>query len=380
MSLRALNPGVMTRLVVAALAALLLAVTAAPAASAAEPSSQAAASLADALGIPVQDANRRLADQDRLSAVSERLTGTLGARAAGTWIDPATGALRVGVLDTAGADQVRAEGAEPVWVAHSLARLEQAQAALDAVGGAPGLSWGVDVPTNSLVITVPDGAGGPAADATIATARSLGVPVGVETAAAPPALQDFNGGEAILRSGGGRCSAGFNTVSGSGGQFVVTAGHCTDGFPTWSGDGQNIGPTAASSFPGNDYGAIGISNPAALQPTGGVLNNGDFLDISSAGRVPVNGSVCKTGSTTGTTCGTVRRYNVTVNYAGSTVRQLTETNVCVQPGDSGGPLFAGSQGQGVVSGGSIAVCSAVGFRSFFQPLDEILSAYGLRLS
>jgi len=384
MSLRALSSAVVTRLMIAALAALLLALAAAPPAAAGSPAAAepapepAAAALADALGIPVRDATLRLAAQERLSAVSERLTARLGARAAGTWIDPASGALHVAVLDAATADQVRTEGAQPVQVAHSLGRLEQAQAALDAAGGVPGLSWGVDVPTNSLVISVPKGAGSPAADAVIATARSLGVPVRVETVAAAPALQDFNGGEAILRSGGGRCSAGFNTVSGSGRQYVVTAGHCTDGYPTWSGDGQDIGPTAASSFPGNDFGAIRISNPSALDPRGGVLNNGAFVDITGAGRVPVNSAVCKTGSTTGTTCGTVVRYNVTVNYAEGSVRQLTETNVCTQPGDSGGPLFAGAQGQGVVSGGSIAGCSASGFRSFFQPLGEILSTYGRR--
>lgn len=362
MSLRALSP---TRLALAVLAALLLALLAAPA-SAAEPPSQAAAA----------------AKAEQLSAVSERLTGKLGARAAGSWIDPATGVLHVGVLDDAAAQQVLAEGAAPVRVAHSLRSLERAQAALDAAGAAaPGLSWGVDVTTNSLVVTVPKGAAGPAADAVVATANTLGVPVRVESAAAAPELQAFDGGEAILRSGGGRCSAGFNTVSSSGRQYVATAGHCTEGFPSWTGDGQNIGPTAASNFPGDDYGAIRIDNPAALQPSGGVLYYGGFQDIASAGRVPVGGGVCKTGSTTGTTCGNVAAYNVTVNYGGGDiVRGLTQTNVCTQPGDSGGPLFAGSVGQGVVSGGSVGGCSQAGFRSFFQPLDEILSSYGLRLS
>lgn len=381
MSLHALNSRALIRLVLAALAALLLAVAAAPAASAAEPASEAATALSESLGIPPAEAAQRLAAQEQMSASSARLTAELGDSAAGTWIDPATGVLKVAVLDATAAEQVRAQGAEPVQVAHSLGRLEQAQAALDAVGGAAGMSWAVDVPTNSLVVSVPEGVRSPAADRLIAAAKSLGVPVRVEAVAAAPGLQDFNGGEAILRSGGGRCSAGFNTVSGSGRQYVVTAGHCTEGFPSWSGDGQNIGPSAASSFPNNDYGAIRISNPGALAPTGGVLSNGSYVDISSAGRVPVNSTVCKTGSTTGTTCGQVLRYNATVNYGGGdVVYQLTETNVCTQPGDSGGPLFAGNQGQGVVSGGSIAGCSASGFRSYFQPLDEILSSYGLRLS
>ena len=135
---------------------------------------------------------------------------------------------------------------------------------------------------------------------------------------------------------------------------------------------------AASSFPGNDYGAIRISNPAALDPRGGVLHNGAFRDITGAGRVPVGASACKTGSTTGTTCGTVQAYNVTVRYAEGTVYGLTRTTICTQPGDSGGAMFAGSQAQGITSGGSIGGCGS-GFQSFFQPADEALSVYGLTL-
>jgi hypothetical protein len=57
---------------------------------------------------------------------------------------------------------------------------------------------------------------------------------------------------------------------------------------------------------------------------------------------------------------------------------LTRTNICTQPGDSGGAMFAGSQAQGVTSGGTIGGCSG-NFQSFFQPADEALSVYGLTL-
>jgi hypothetical protein len=139
----------------------------------------------------------------------------------------------------------------------------------------------------------------------------------------------------------------------------ATTGHCTDLDGTWTtGSGQTIGSVAASSFPGNDSGAIRISNPATLDPRGGVLNFGSFLDITSAGRVPDGSQACKTGSTTGTTCGTVLASNVTVNYAEGTVFGLTRTSICTQPGDSGGAMFAGSQAQGIVSGGTVVSCSS----------------------
>ena len=307
-------------------------------------------------------------------ATADRLTRDLGAQGAGAYLD-ASGRLTVNVLSARAGAQVRAAGATPKLVTRSLARLQRVQAALDAGGRAPvGASWGVDLASNTVLVSVPAGRGA----AFVAKARSFGAAVRVERT---PAVrtQAFYGGQAIYR-GGSRCSAGFNTRSGSGRNYVLTAGHCANLGGTWTtSGGQTIGPVAASSFPGNDYGAIRISNPAALDPRGGVLHNGAFRDITGASRVPVGSRACKTGSTTGTTCGTVQAYNVTVNYAEGTVFGLTRTNICTQPGDSGGAMYAGSRAQGITSGGTFGGCSQSGFRSFFQPADEALSAYGLTL-
>jgi streptogrisin D len=308
------------------------------------------------------------------AATADRLTRALGAQGAGAYLD-ASGRLTVNVLGARAAAQVRAAGATPRLVARSAARLQRVKASLDAAGNAPvGASWGVDVPSNTVLVTVPAGRGA----AFVAEARSFGAAVRVERTRAVQ-TQAFYGGQAILH-GGSRCSAGFNTRSGSGRNYVLTAGHCTNLGGTWTtSSGQTIGPVAASSFPGNDFGAIRISNPAALDPRGGVLDYGAFRDITGAGRVAVNSQACKTGSTTGTTCGTVLAYNVTVRYAEGTVSGLTRTNICTQPGDSGGAMFAGSQAQGITSGGTIGGCSQFGFQSFFQPADEALSVYGLTL-
>ena len=309
-----------------------------------------------------------------VAATADRLTRALGAQGAGAYLD-ASGRLTVNVLGSPAAAQVRAAGATPRQVTRSTARLERVKASLDAARTAPvGASWGVDVASNAVLITVPAGRGA----AFVAKARTFGAAVRVERS---PAVQTqaFYGGQAILH-GGSRCSAGFNTRSGSGRNYVLTAGHCTNLGGTWTtSGGQTIGPVAASSFPGNDFGAIRISNPAALDPRGGVLNKGAFQDITGAGRVPVNSMACKTGSTTGTTCGRVQAYNVTVRYAQGTVSGLTRTSICTQPGDSGGAMFAGSQAQGITSGGTVGSCSQSGFQSFFQPADEALSVYGLTL-
>ena len=309
-----------------------------------------------------------------VAATADRLTRALGGQGAGAYLD-ASGRLTVNVLGARAAAQVRAAGATPRQVTRSTARLERVKASLDAAKTAPvGATWGVDVASNTVLVTVPAGRGA----AFVAKARTFGAAVRVERS---PAVQTqaFYGGQAILH-GGSRCSAGFNTRSGSGRNYLLTAGHCTNLGGTWTtSGGQTIGPVAASSFPGNDFGAIRISNPASLDPRGGVLNNGAFQDITGASRVMVNSTACKTGSTTGTTCGRVQAYYVTVRYAQGTVSGLTRTSICTQPGDSGGAMFAGSQAQGITSGGTVGSCSQSGFQSFFQPADEALSVYGLTL-
>ena len=309
-----------------------------------------------------------------VAATADRLTRALGGQGAGAYLD-ASGRLTVNVLGARAAAQVRAAGATPRQVTRSTARLERVKASLDAAKTAPvGATWGVDVASNTVLVTVPAGRGA----AFVAKARTFGAAVRVERS---PAVQTqaFYGGQAILH-GGSRCSAGFNTRSGSGRNYLLTAGHCTNLGGTWTtSGGQTIGPVAASSFPGNDFGAIRISNPASLDPRGGVLEDGAFQDITGASRVMVNSTACKTGSTTGTTCGRVQAYNVTVRYAQGTVSGLTRTSICTQPGDSGGAMFAGSQAQGITSGGTVGSCSQSGFQSFFQPADEALSVYGLTL-
>jgi streptogrisin D len=306
------------------------------------------------------------------AATADRLTRSLGAQSAGAYLD-ATGRLTVNVLSAGAAAQVRAAGATPKLVTRSLARLDRVKAALDTAAAPAGASWGVDLPSNTVLVTVPAGAGA----GFVAKARSFGAAVRVEHTRAVQ-TQAFYGGQAILH-GGSRCSAGFNTRSGSGRNYVLTAGHCANLGGTWTtSSGQTIGPVAASSFPSNDFGAIRISDPAALDPRGGVLNGGVFQDITGAGRVAVGATACKTGSTTGTTCGPVLAYNVTVRYAEGTVYGLTRTRICTQPGDSGGAMFAGNQAQGITSGGTIGGCGG-NFQSFFQPADEALSVYGLTL-
>jgi streptogrisin C len=88
--------------------------------------------------------------------------------------------------------------------------------------------------------------------------------------------------------------------------------------------------------------------------------------------------VCLSGSTTGFHCGYVQTVGETVNYGdGEVVRGLIKTNVCAEAGDSGGSFISGSQAQGTLSGGTGGCL--LGGESYFQPIQEVLTAYGLTL-
>jgi streptogrisin B len=234
-----------------------------------------------------------------------------------------------------------------------------------------GTAWHIDKATNTLVVT---------ADSTVSKAetaqikRAAGANAGAIRIERTPGTFSklISGGDAVYATSW-RCSAGFNVRSGNT-YYFLTAGHCTDGNPPWytnSSRTTSIGPTAGSSFPGNDYGLVKYSNTSLAHP--GAVGS---VDITSAANATVNMSVTRRGSTTGTHSGRVTGLNATVNYGGGDiVYGMIRTNVCAEPGDSGGPLYSGSQAIGLTSGGS-GNCSSGG-TTFFQPVTEALSAYGV---
>ena len=170
----------------------------------------------------------------------------------------------------------------------------------------------------------------------------------------------------------------FNVRSGST-YYFLTAGHCTNISASWysnSGQTASLGTRTGTSFPGNDYGIVRHSNSA--NAAGNVsLGGGSVRDITAAGNARVGQSVQRMGSTTGLRSGSVNALNATVNYAEGSVSGLIRTNVCAEPGDSGGSLFSGTIALGLTSGGS-GNCRTGG-TTFFQPVGEALSRYGVSI-
>lgn len=265
----------------------------------------------------------------------------------------------------------------------SMAELSAAQAKLDkAAASRPSTvtGWYVDPASKSLVVSVHG------SDAGVATwAENLGAgAVEIEKVAeAPQPLWNIIGGQAIRTSSGSRCSAGFNARAGST-RYVVTAGHCTDIGGTWSGSGGTIGTAAVSSFPTSDYGLIRVSSTAAVStPLVDRYSSGSDVTVTGAATATTGMAVCRSGSTTGWRCGSVNATNTTVCYPQGCVGQMIRTNVCAEPGDSGGSLVtnpgSGStvRAVGLTSGGS-GNCRTGG-TTFFQPVTEALSAGGATL-
>ncbi|MEU8778737.1 carbohydrate-binding protein [Streptomyces sp. NPDC048606] len=358
------------------------------AATAAAPRKSAAATLrtADAppellaamgrdLGLTPTQAETRLAHEAEAGATAARLRLTLGAAFAGAWVDGAdAGTLTVATTRPADTAVIRAAGATPKLVTRSLADLDTAKAALDRAASTETPVRYVDPRTNTLVIeeTRP----GAAARLLAATGTDGTLATVVRTAEAPRPLHDLRGGDAYYMNGSGRCSVGFPITKGTT-QGFATAGHCGRAGTTTTGFNQVAqGSFQASVFPGNDMAWVAANSSWTSTP---YVKGSGGANVQVTGSVlqPVGSSVCRSGSTTGWHCGTVQQHNTSVTYPEGTISGVTRTTVCAEPGDSGGSYISGSQAQGVTSGGS-GDCSRGG-TTFFQPLNPILSAYGLTL-
>ncbi|PZR52588.1 S1 family peptidase [Xylanimonas oleitrophica] len=323
------------------------------------------------LGMAAERAIDRLEFQDEAAESQELAAETLESYA-GTWLDPEKDELFVAVADPAEVAVAEALGATVVTVERTAEELETFRAALDAPLSAAGTeavpSWYVDATSNTVVVSVTE-EGRAAAEAAVAAAGVPADAVTLETTTeAPRTLIDVVGGNAYYIGSGSRCSVGFAVNDG-----FITAGHCgRTGATTSSPNGTFVG----SSFPGNDYAYVRVGSGNTLI---GAVNNysGGRVAVRGSQQASVGASVCRSGSTTGWHCGTIQAFNSTVNYAEGSVRGLIRTNVCAEPGDSGGSLLAGNQAQGLTSGGS-GNCRTGG-TTYFQPVNPVLSAYGLSL-
>jgi hypothetical protein len=377
------------------------------------PSAQAR--MADKPSAPPSSSHERgsmVADEDRqLSALkaekavrkqAAELAKQVAGSTGGSYLTKG-GDLVVTVTTKRAAEEVSASGhARPQLVDDTVADLDQLMDRLnkhqarDGAGSVQG--WRVDTVTNSVVVTVSKGAHDAKGQRFVAWAKSLkGVAdlVVEESAAdlAPGATVNFHGGLEYV-PGSGTCSVGFNAVDSSNRNVFVTAGHCVPSYPTASRGGYIVGNTRSVNYPGDDFAVINNNYPTYWVPRPWVDQYNGYAMIvkGSWGNPPVGATVCKSGRTTGWTCGVIRSLNQTVNYGNGAIYQLVRHNACVEPGDSGGSnISSGGFALGLTSGASFyktgtyankclaKVPGAGESVSYYQPVGEALTRNGLRL-
>ncbi|MBE2997641.1 S1 family peptidase [Nocardiopsis sp. HNM0947] len=326
-------------------------------------------------GLTPFEAEELLEAQDAAIDIDAEAAEAAGDSYGGSVFDADTLELTVHVTDAAAAEQVEAAGAEAAVVDHGHETLAGVVEELDAAGGADGVvSWYPDVENDTVVVQAND------TDA----AQSLIDSAGVDTAAVeveqtnetPELYADIVGGDAYTM-GGGRCSIGFAVTDGSGNEGFVTAGHCgTVGTSAESEDGTGSGVFEESIFPGNDAAFVAATDNWDAT---NLVNtyDGDNQTVGGSDEAPIGSAICRSGSTTGWECGTIEARGESVSYPEGTVEDMTRTDACAEPGDSGGSFIAGDQAQGMTSGGS-GSCSGGG-TTYYQEVAPVLDTWGLDL-
>ncbi|MER3387420.1 MAG: cell wall-binding repeat-containing protein [Microcella pacifica] len=325
-------------------------------------------------------------------------------------------ALPIG-LQRALARDVGITGAE--WLAQS----EAGNAAADVVAELSEVIDVVDARLEGyhLVVTVENAADARLAESVGARVEFGSAPVVRETAPVKglePA-QDLRGGVPYIFDNAGRCSVGFvGLATGTDQLQILSAGHCerTAGDqrrvasidkPTISGGsvssplttigngglhvlGQhpNPGYTEETFY---DFGITPVTNGAwAGKPeivtwgnsTSGAPLSSPPLVIRDAGPAIAGTTICKSGSTTGWTCGPVTFVDEVVYVGSGTPTCPSATagdycvggilaDICVRKGDSGGPAVVGSRAVGISSAASNAeagTCAVSGNVGVFATL------------
>ncbi|MBL1072937.1 trypsin-like serine protease [Nocardia sp. 2] len=197
-----------------------------------------------------------------------------------------------------------------------------------------------------------------------------------------------------------RCSTGFNGTDGSGAVVNITAGHCNPNIAATGGGnspgvyelvndraGNQMGTFEKSILGNQDYSIVSIDNAFRDRFSNNLVRVPNAAPIAVTGvAVPVVGApVCKSGSRTGFSCGTVNAVDQTVQVGDRLLTQSFSANICALPGDSGGPIVTGTLALGISSASSVAdypICeipNLIGLLTgntpqlFAQPVSVVLS-------
>ncbi|MEV5000659.1 S1 family peptidase [Nocardioides sp. LML1-1-1.1] len=354
-------------------------------------SADVVALMARTSGRTVAEQQARLQRQDRANNTAARLQAA-GHHFDGLFLDAKGDLVVQAAPGSASAAAAKAAGATVRDPAYGQARLSAIQASLSRQSLQGVAKIGVDLEHDRVVVTR-SGALAPALDKAI---RAQGGAVVVRQGAAYETQATVKGGDKITIDGGGYCSAGFPGHDGNGALVMVWVGHCVEGASSFEKSGTRIGTYGDGDFVSydgrDDYdtGYVRIDAEDSISVTANQYGTTYDLDASrGSAKPPVGTEVCRTGATSGITCGEITSYDNTVTYVDkqrrtvAVVRGLAETSACTSEGDSGGAYSAGGYGVGLTSGGPTGqTCGwnggfQSGKSSLVQPVNDVLSRYGL---
>lgn len=225
--------------------------------------------------------------------------------------------------------------------------------------------------------------------AAAATAEGIGC---VSTRACTPTH-----GGAYISTSRNSCTVGLPVRSRGGAWYLLTAGHCVANArgATWRESGYVLGVGTRWQYAGlgtegsagsTDIGVIKITaNSKLWNARSRVLVVGSKAStqrIVKAADARTGTKVCVTAGRTGTTrCGTVVTPTTSLRYASPglaarTVQGLALVKgICVNPGDSGSPVFAGSTAVGIA-----VARSATGCYMWYSKITTPLRQLGLTVA
>jgi streptogrisin B len=197
-------------------------------------------------------------------------------------------------------------------------------------------------------------------------------------------------GGALMLTPSSSCTAGLPVRTRAGQWYLVTAGHCVGagGSSTWRQSGVALGKGTRWEYGGKGTegrkatGDVGLIKLAGKPRSRVVVMSGGrarTLKIVAAHDAKAGERVCVTAGRTGTTqCGRVVSTNTSLTYTSPGVGTRTISNlamvsgICVNPGDSGSPVFASRTAVGITVAKSSTGCYA-----WYTKLPAELSHFGL---
>ncbi|MEK8073357.1 S1 family peptidase [Rhodococcoides navarretei] len=190
--------------------------------------------------------------------------------------------------------------------------------------------------------------------------------------AGPIRPSSYLGGDSFLAGTpaglGQRCSLGFNAVDPTHGSVNITAGHCnpntadtgsaalTGAYPMYGSlVGSKFGSFYRTSQSHNDYALIDVDDANVGEFESNAVRVPGAAPLHVTGTVdPIVGApVCKSGSRTGFSCGTILSTGQNVTLGENVFDRSFSTSICALRGDSGGPIVSGTLAVGIASASNV---------------------------